>query len=69
MAIKTLDEIKAALREKGVANLPGIGKLKVIDKAARAGRNPSTGAVVQIPARKGVKFSLSSVLADELNGK
>lgn len=69
MAIKTIDEIKVALRETGVANLPGIGKLKVIDKAARDARNPATGEKVRIPARKAVKFSLSSILNGELNGK
>lgn len=37
--------------------LPGIGKLSVVDRAARKGRNPRTGATVNVPAKKAVKFT------------
>ncbi|WP_068634688.1 HU family DNA-binding protein [Thauera butanivorans] len=49
------------------AVLPGLGKLKTTERAARTGRNPQTGAPVSIPARTGVKFSASKALTDLLN--
>ena len=39
--------------------LPGIGKLVVVDKKARIGRNPSTGAEIQIPAKRALKFRVA----------
>ena len=42
--------------------LPGLGVFSVVDRKARTGRNPRTGAEIKIPARKAVKFSASSVL-------
>lgn len=50
------------LANAGVANIPGIGKLKVADRASRAGRNPRTGETLQIPARKAVRFRPSAEL-------
>ena len=47
--------------------LPGLGKLKSATRAARTGRNPSTGAPVEIPERVTVKFSASKALQDHLN--
>jgi DNA-binding protein HU-beta len=48
--------------------LPGLGVFTVVDRKAKTGRNPRTGAEIKIPARKGVKFSASSVLSTALNG-
>lgn len=47
--------------------LPHLGKLKSATRAARTGRNPSTGAPVEIPERVTVKFSASKALQDYLN--
>ncbi len=44
--------------------VPGIGKLLVVDRKARAGRNPTTGEAIQIPAKKALKFKLSKVAKD-----
>jgi len=44
--------------------VPGIGKLLVVDKKARTGRNPTTGEAIQIPAKKALKFKLSKVAKD-----
>lgn len=49
------------------ATLPGLGKLKTTDRAARTGRNPHTGAPIQIPARTAVRFVASKPLGDALN--
>lgn len=39
--------------------LPGFGKLVLVDRKARSGRNPITGETIEIPAKKVVKFRLS----------
>lgn len=54
------------LKNGNEALLPGIGKLRVTDRAARTGRNPQTGAPVEIPASKAVKFKATSSLKDAL---
>jgi DNA-binding protein HU-beta len=66
--LKTFEDVKKALLEKGEASIPGVGKLRVIDKAARTARNPATGAVVEVPAKRVVKFSMSTIIGAELNG-
>ena len=47
--------------------LPGLGKLKATTRAARTGRNPQTGAPVEIPERMAVKFSAGKALEDWIN--
>ena len=48
------------------ARLPGVGSFTVVQRAQRTGRNPQTGATINIPARKAVKFSVAKTLADGL---
>lgn len=45
------------LQSAGSVQLPGIGKLKMGQRAARQGRNPATGETITIKASKTVKFS------------
>ncbi len=45
----------------------GFGSFKVVDRAAREGRNPNTGAAIQIPASKAVKFSAAQGLKELIN--
>ena len=47
--------------------LPGLGKLKATTRAARTGRNPQTGAPVEIPERMAVKFVAGKALEDWIN--
>ena len=47
--------------------IPGIGTFSVQHKAARSGRNPQTGSVIEIPAKKQVKFKATKTLADAVN--
>ena len=47
--------------------LPGLGKLKATTRAARTGRNPQTGAPVEIPERMAVKFVAGKALEDTIN--
>ena len=58
-----LDLISEALvSEDKEFNIIGWGKFTAVDKPARQGRNPSTGAVVEIDATTAVKFKVGSKL-------
>lgn len=48
--------------------LNGFGKFKVKDSPAREGRNPATGAAMQIAASKKLTFSPAKAVKDKLNG-
>ena len=67
-----VDTLLAALRDALVAgeevNLPGFGKFKVQDKPARTGRNPATGAAIEIAASKKVAFTAAKALKDAVTG-
>ncbi|WP_343616938.1 HU family DNA-binding protein [Novosphingobium sp.] len=49
-------------------SLNGFGKFKVKETAAREGRNPSTGATIQIAAAKKLTFTPAKAVKDKLNG-
>lgn len=49
-------------------SLSGFGKFKVKEAPAREGRNPSTGATIQIAASRKLTFSAAKALKDKLNG-
>ena len=44
--------------------LPGIGKLVVVKRKARMGRNPATGETIKIPAKTVLKFRISKIAKD-----
>ena len=46
--------------------LPGIGKLVLVNRAARMGRNPATGEAIHIPAKTVVKFRVAKVCKDSV---
>ena len=48
--------------------MPGIGKLVVVDREARTGRNPRTGAELQIPAKKALKFRIAKAAKEAILG-
>ena len=54
------------VRTNGEFTLPGFGKLKKTFRKARDGRNPATGAVIKIPAKTTVKFSLGKAMKDSV---
>ncbi|MCE7796842.1 HU family DNA-binding protein [Sphingobium sufflavum] len=49
-------------------SLNGFGKFKVKDTPAREGRNPATGATIQIAASKKLGFTPAKAVKDKLNG-
>lgn len=53
-------------KKAGEFTLPGIGKLVKKNRAARQGRNPATGATIQIPAKTVVKFRVSKQAKDAI---
>ena len=52
------------VQKNGEFTLPGFGKLKKTHRKARDGRNPATGAVIRIPAKTTVKFSIGKSMKD-----
>ncbi len=54
---------------KNSFTLPGIGKLVLVERKARLGRNPATGEQIQIPAKTVVKFRVSKACKDAVLGK
>lgn len=64
-----LDELRVQLKTTGEASLPGIGKLRLVYRQARVGRNPVSGKQIAIPPRIVVGFTPSGVLLRELETK
>jgi DNA-binding protein HU-beta len=46
--------------------VPGIGKLVLVKRKARMGRNPATGEAIKIPAKKVVKFRIAKAAKDAI---
>ena len=46
--------------------IPGLGKLVLVQRQARIGRNPATGATIQIPAKKVVKFRVEKAAKEAI---
>jgi DNA-binding protein HU-beta len=54
------------VKKNGEFTVPGFGKLKKTHRKAREGRNPATGAVIKIPAKTTVKFSIGKAMKDSI---
>lgn len=72
LAAQTLDAllgtITAAVKKGDTVQLIGFGSFSTGARAARVGRNPATGAEIQIPAAKTVRFTAGKAFKDMLNG-
>lgn len=62
-----LDSITAALQKGDQVALVGFGTFSVKERAARTGRNPQTGAEIQIAAAKVPGFKAGKALKDAVN--
>lgn len=61
--------VKLAYREaKNTFTIPGLGKLVLVNRAARMGRNPATGEAIQIPAKRVVKFRVAKQAKEAILG-
>lgn len=65
-----LDELMSlAYKEaKNGFTLPGLGKLVVVNRKARMGRNPQTGEAIKIPAKRVLKFRVAKAAKDAVMG-
>ena len=59
-----LDSISGALSKGDKVTLVGFGTFSVSNRSARQGRNPQTGATIEIAARTVARFKPGSKLAD-----
>jgi len=46
--------------------IPGIGKIVLVNRKARMGRNPATGEAIKIPAKRVVKFRVAKAAKDAI---
>ncbi|MEE8482973.1 MAG: HU family DNA-binding protein [Nitrospinota bacterium] len=44
--------------------VPGLGKLVLVNRKARMGRNPATGETIKIPAKRVCKFRIAKACKD-----
>jgi DNA-binding protein HU-beta len=71
---KAAGEILQALVElayknaKNTFTLPGLGKLVLVNRKARMGRNPATGEAIKIAAKRVVKFRVAKAAKDAILG-
>ena len=49
--------------------IPGVGKLVIVNRKARKGRNPATGETIQIPAKRVLKFRVAKAAKDSISLK
>ena len=62
------ETITSTLKSGGDVRVLGFGNFVVQQRAATTGRNPMTGATVNIPAKRVPKFSAGKALKDAVNG-
>jgi DNA-binding protein HU-beta len=62
LAATAIGEVK----KNGVFVLPGLGRLVRVERKARMGRNPATGEVIKIAAKKAVKFKVAKSAKDAI---
>jgi DNA-binding protein HU-beta len=62
-----ISHIESTLSRGEEVSIPPLGKFKVAKRAARTGRNPSTGKEIQIAASNVPKFQPSKTLKDKVN--
>ena len=61
------DNITSSLQKGDEVRLVGFGTLSVAQRKATTGRNPRTGEVIQIKARKQAKFKAGKALKEAVN--
>jgi len=70
-AVEILEQLAALAYKhaKDSFTIPGIGKLVLVNRKARMGRNPATGEAIKIPAKRVVKFRVAKAAKDAILGK
>ncbi len=69
-AVQILDTLAAMAykQAKNTFTIPGLGKLVLVNRKARVGRNPATGEQINIPAKRVVKFRVAKAAKDAILG-
>ena len=63
------EQAKLAAKEaKNGFTISGLGKLVLVNRKARMGRNPQTGEAIKIPARRVVRFRVAKAMKDAVLG-
>ncbi len=62
-----LEVVADSLKNNDPVSLIGFGVFKSLERAARIGRNPKTGAEIKIAAKKSVSFVAGKSLKDSVN--
>ena len=62
-----VEAVTDTLKKGETVNLIGFGTFEVRDRKARTGRNPQTGATIQIAAAKSPAFKAGKALKDAVN--
>jgi DNA-binding protein HU-beta len=70
-AVQTIEALAdmAYKNAKNSFTLPGLGKLVLVNRKARMGRNPATGETIKIAAKRVVKFRVAKAAKDAILGK
>ena len=58
--------VMAYKNAKNSFTLPGLGKLVLVNRKARIGRNPATGEAIKIKAKRVVKFRVAKAAKDAI---
>jgi len=70
VAASVIDEMAtlavAETKKAGVFTFPGIGKLVLVKRKARVGRNPATGEPINIPAKTVVKMRVAKACKEAI---
>jgi DNA-binding protein HU-beta len=61
--LESLVDLACKEAKKGFT-IPGLGKLVVVQRKARMGRNPQTGEPLKIPAKRALKFRIAKAAKD-----
>ena len=56
----------AAKQAKNGFVFPGVGKLVIVNRKARMGRNPQTGEAIKIAAKRVLKFRIAKAMKDSV---
>lgn len=56
----------AETKRAGAFTFPGVGKLVLVKRKARVGRNPATGEAINIPAKTVVKMRIAKACKDAI---
>ena len=69
-AVEILEQLAALAYKhaKDSFTIPGLGKLILVNRAARMGRNPATGEAIKIKAKRVVKFRVAKAAKDAILG-